>query len=235
MSNSQKTPFAISVQNFVQDAITDNLQGLGQVLPCSIIKVEGAIVTVNFEIDNEKFTPPPVRCATISSQYIRVPLQVGDKGVCVAANARLGGVNGLGSGVASLVNPSNLGGLVFLPIGNINFEAVDAQANVLIAPNGAVLRTTDNLSNLTVSQSKINLDYFGNTINIDASGITITAQSTTVVINSAGVIISSAGGSITIGGGGVSITGGLSIDGQPYINHIHSGVQTGGGNTGGVV
>lgn len=156
----------------------DKLQGLGQVLPCSIIKVEGAIVTVNFEINNSKFTPPPVRCATVGSKYIRTPLQIGDKGICVAANARLGGINGLGIGVAGLVNPSNLGGLVFLPIGNLNWATVDGNAVVLIAPNGGVITTDNGISKVTVSGSQASLQYAGNSIVVDNSGISITGTLT---------------------------------------------------------
>jgi hypothetical protein len=219
MSNSQKTPFALSIQGLVQDSLDDRLQGLGQVLPCSIVKVEGAIVTVNFDINNAKFTPPPVRCASISSRYIRVPLQVGDLGICVAANARLGGVNGLGLGVAPLVDPSNLGGLVFLPIGNINWESVDPKANVLSAPNGAVIKTTDGTSTVTISKTGIVLNYNGASVEITSSGITFTAQ----------------GSVMTIASGGVNITGALTINGASYLSHIHSGVQPGAGTTGGVV
>lgn len=203
MANSQKTPFALSIQNFVQDSIDDKLQGQGQGLPCTITAVNGAIVTVNFDINNAQFTPPPVTCPTIGSQYIRTPLQVGDKGVCLSANARLGGNSGLGLGVAPLANPSNLGGLVFVPIGNINWTAVDPRAVVLIAPNGAVIQTTDGTSTVTISESQIALNYGGNTIVINSSGI--------------------------------GITGTLTINGEPYLAHEHSGVTTGGSNTGGVV
>lgn len=191
------------MQSFVQDSIDDKLQGLGQGLPCTITSVNGAIVTVNFDINNAKLTPPPVTCTTVGSQYLRLPLQVGDKGMCVSSNARLGGNTGLGLGIAPLVNPSNLGGLVFLPIGNINWDAVDPQAVVIIAPNGGVIQTTDGTSVVTISEDQIALNYAGNTIVVNSSGITI--------------------------------TGTLTINGTPYAAHMHTGVQVGGSNTGGVV
>ena len=203
MSNSQKVPFAISMQNFVQDSIDDKLQGQGQGLPCTITAVNGAIVTVNFDITNGKLTPPPVTCTTVGSQYLRLPLQVGDKGVCVSSNARLGGNTGLGLGLAPLVNPTNLGGLVFLPIGNINWTTVDTKAVVLIAPNGGVIQTTDGTSTVIISEDQISLNYNG--------------------------------ASIVISGGNVTITGTLIINGTPYLSHVHSGVSTGGSDTGGVV
>lgn len=43
------------------------------------------------------------------------------------------------------------------------------------------------------------------------------------------------GGSVHVSPDGVAITGVLVINGTPYLAHHHSGVQTGGGNTGDVV
>lgn len=55
--------------------------------------------------------------------------------------------------------------------------------------------------------------------------------------NSAGdKVIEIASGAINITGGNINITGGnTTIDGKNFLNHVHSGVQSGGSNTGGVV
>ena len=71
------------------------------------------------------------------SEYIRLPIQVGDKGWVKAADAYLGGVSGLGGGVASLVRQGNLAALVFAPIGNTNFATVsNANAVTIYGVNG---------------------------------------------------------------------------------------------------
>ena len=58
-----------------------------------------------------------------------------------------------------------------------------------------------------------------------------------VIAGPNGVVVKTADGSvkIVISAAGVFITGPLTINGQVYLDHEHSGVQTGGGNTGGVV
>lgn len=173
MSNAQKIPFAASLQNAMSNRIDDSLQGLGQVLPCSVTEVNGAIVTVNFDINNSVFTPPPAIVPTMGSRYLRLPIQIGDTGICVASNARLGGITGLGLGVAPLISPTNLGGLVFVPIGNVNWELVDADAVVISAPNGAVIQTEDEISQVIISEEQIALTFQGNSIVINSSGINI--------------------------------------------------------------
>lgn len=45
----------------------------------------------------------------------------------------------------------------------------------------------------------------------------------------------SCAGNLTLSGANVNITGVLTINGTPYLTHHHSGVQTGGSNTGNVV
>jgi phage baseplate assembly protein gpV len=234
MSNSQKTPFSISIQNLIQESIDDKLQGLGQAWPCTIVSVNGAIVTVEFNINNENLTPPQVTCTTIGSQYIRVPLKKGDAGVCVPANTRLGGVTGLGLGVAPLLNPSNLGGLIFLPVGNTNFPDVDPDAVVVTAPNGAYLETSDGLSSATISENQLLLQYGVNTILINASGITLTAPTSSIGITAAGITMVSAGATMTINSGGFNINGVLTINGHAYLAHTHGGVASGSSFTAGV-
>lgn len=202
-SSGQKTPFSVSVNKLVERRITDALNNLGQELPCHIVAIDGAIVTVNFDIQTPGLTFPSVQCTTIGSQYLRLPLQVGDKGVCIAADVRLGGVTGLGAGAvasAPLADPSNLGSLTFLPLGNINWAAVDPNAVVIVAPNGASLSTTDGTSSVIISESQISLTFGGNS----------------VVVNSSGV----------------AITGTLTINGNPYHTHAHTLVQSGTSNSG---
>ena len=61
MTAEQKTPFAVSISNYVDSKLEQNRQTFGWQLPCRVIAVDGAIVTVNFEIDTGgKYTFSPV-------------------------------------------------------------------------------------------------------------------------------------------------------------------------------
>ena len=214
MSIEQKVPFAVSISNLIQNKLGENEQAFGFQLPCRVIAVDGAIVTVNFEIDtNGEFTFPPVTCPIAQSTYIRLPVQVGDLGMCIAANARLGGVTGLGQGLAPLGLPFNLGALVYVPIGNTDWSTVDPNAVNINAPNGVVFRDTNNNCTITLLPS----------------GVTVSIGSTSLVVNSTGVTVN---GKFTVNGD-VATTGALTNNGISVgSTHKHSGVQTGGSNTG---
>lgn len=78
------------------------------------------------------------------------------------------------------------------------------------------------------------VDVNATTVTVDATDVTVTAQKTTV--NSTTVQVT--GGTITLtGSSGVTLAGnGLSqIDSKNFLSHVHSGVEPGIGNTGGVV
>jgi len=214
MSAEQKTPFAVSISNLIQGKMDENQQSFGFQLPCRVIAVNGSIVTVNFEIDTGgEFTFPPVTCPIAQSTYVRLPVQVGDFGLCIAADARLGGITGLGKGLAPLGLPFNLGALVYLPIGNINWSSVDPNAVNINAPNGVVLRDTNN--NCTVT--------------LTPSGVTVAIGSTSLVVDNTGVTVN---GKFTVNGD-VATTGALTNNGKSVgSTHKHSGVQSGTSNTG---
>ncbi len=242
MDLSQKTPFAVTMTHYIQNKIDTNQEFFGWQLPCRVTKVEGSIVTINFEVaQNEGFNFPEVQCAIAQSTYVRLPVQVGDLGICLSANARLGGINGLGNGLAPLATPLNLEGLIYVPIGNLNWSAVDPDAVNINAPNGVVIRDTNNAC----------------TITLVPSGVTVVRGATQMVINDAGVTITGnllVHGSIT-GDNGFYITGGtgatmqitgdiqqtgnytstgtLTNNGKAVgSTHTHGGVQTGSGTTG---
>ena len=202
MSSAQKTPIAVSLNNFTDQKISAHQQILGQVYPCSVLSVDpiNSIVTVNFEIDTGGlFTFPQVTCPIIGSKYIRIPIQEGDKGICISANTKIGNISGLGEGLPSLTAPSNLGALIFVPIGNANWSATDLNSIVITSPNGTAIATIGN--------DQVKLTYGTNTITINSTGIIINGNvSVTGTITNNGVNIGS--------------------------THQHSGVQSGGNNTG---
>jgi hypothetical protein len=191
MTASQKTPLAQTLTRFTQNKINDAFQRAGKALPCSVVAVFGSIVTVAFEI-NSNITLPNVTIPVYGTEYIRLPIQMGCKGVTVPADARLAGVSGIGGGIADLSQPANLTALVFLPIGNKGWGAPDDPDSVcLYGPNGVRFRDGGNNSNVTLSPS----------------GIAMTAPE----------ISMTATGNLHLGGAIVNINGILIINGSPYL------------------
>jgi hypothetical protein len=208
MTISQKVPFSNTINRFSKNKIENQLQNLGQALPCSVVSVSGAIVTVTFEVNvPEGITLPQVTCPIAESQYTRLPIQPGDKGVVMGANARLGGISGLGLGLADLVNPTNLGGLIFVPIGNKNWFNVDGKYLFMYGVNGVELTTINQDCTLILNSSGISINLNGGTLNISNGSVIINGNIQTT-------------GTLTNNGVNISST------------HEHSGVQTGSGNTG---
>jgi hypothetical protein len=165
-SNAQKTPFGRSINTFAERKAREAIALLGKGLPCSVVEVASSasrtIVTVKFELDPSKipFTLPQVTVPMFGPEWIRYPTQPGDTGVVIPFDARLGGITGLGAGVASLVQPANLGALVFMPIANSNWDApADANKLVLYGPDGAVIHSKTNPAvNITVTDTEIQLN-----------------------------------------------------------------------------
>ena len=241
MSLEQKVPFAVSFNNAVERKIEDNNQSLGQILPCTVTAVNGAIVTVNFEVLSGQLTLPPVTCPIAESEYVRLPVQVGDKGVCMAASTRLGGVSGLGQGVAPLSHPSNLGGLIFVPIGNKNWFSVNGQYLVMYGIDGVDISTRDQDVHITLNHSGVTINLNGGNLLVENGNTTMTGNLTVQ-----GLITGQNGFSISGGTSGtMNVTGNINQTGN-FQNtgtiqnngknigstHTHSGVQPGSGNTG---
>lgn len=210
---SQKKPFAPAMERFAQERALDAYNIRGKGLPCSVVSVSGSIVEVKFELVSPPYTLPNVSVPIVSPEYIRYPTQVRDKGVVIPFDALLGAISGLGGSVANLsIPPSNLGALVFTAISNVNWSAAtDPNAIELYGPNGFILRDTGN-----------NCSIVGDTENI-----TITAATT--------LTLQVGGNSIVISSSGIAISGTLTINGHPYLLHMHTGVTAGGANSGPVV
>ena len=246
--NSLKTPLGSALNAFTRNKIADAMQLAGRSLPCSVVEVDGQIVTVKFEL-NSPFTLPQVTMPIFGAEYIRFPTQVGDRGFVVPADAYLGGISGLGGGVADLSQRANLSTLVFFPIGQKNFTAVDPNAVVVYGPNGVVLRNTASDTVFTLTPSGLDITTTG-TITAEARSMTFTAISE-ITLNAPTIALNGAivqtGGTL---GGNVQMQGPLSvinavttgstlttvgdatIAGKSFLSHEHGGVTTGGGNTG---
>lgn len=141
MSNAQKQSFltALSELQLMQGVVGDEMQGKS--LPCHVVAVKGQIVTVQFDILPGGVAVPEVTIPCIGFEYIRNPIQIGDKGFTVPASVSLRGISGLGVGMASLSMPPSLTALVFVPVGNINWSDVDPDKLTMYGPKGVLART----------------------------------------------------------------------------------------------
>jgi hypothetical protein len=175
--NFQKTPAGLSLNRFARAKALDQqaLQGLG--LPCSVVSVAGSIVTVSFQVQAAPgatpITIPNAVMPVASAEYVRLPIQIGCKGVTVAAAAYLGGASGLGGGTATTARPANLTALAFLPLGNTGLFAVDGTKLTLYGEPGVRL------------QDKTGASF----IDIEIAGITFVSNGSTLTLNSAGLTI----------------------------------------------
>lgn len=154
MADGQKIPIAQGLNRLAEKKINDAMQQFGRALPASVVSVSGAIVTVKFEV-NSPYTIPKVTIPLFGPEYIRYPIQPGDKGFVVPADVFLGAMSGLGSGTPDLTTPGNLSALVFFPTGNKDWSTVDPQSVTIYGPNGVVLRDTGSNSTIVLTPSSI--------------------------------------------------------------------------------
>lgn len=172
-TNSQKTPFLRSFNDAMRVRAGNRQATTGKTYPCTVTKVTGSIVTVKFEVSQPPFTLPQSTMPVFGPEYIRYPIQVGCKGMAIAADAFIGAMSGLGTGVADLSEQPNLSCLMFMPVGNVGFSSVDGQKIVLYGPDGAIIKAMSGLANITLTPNEI----------------TLAVGSVSIVINSGGVII----------------------------------------------
>lgn len=194
--NQQKTPLVRTLNRFVESKATDAELGLGKSLPCSVTEVvSSGVVKVKFEVQSSPLgaTLPDATVPVAWPEYVRYPVQVGDKGFVVAADAYLGGVSGLGGGVASLVRQGNLAALAFQPLGNTNWARTpNADAVVIYGVQGGGVALLSDIGGQAVS------------IVLTKDGITIKGDVTldgNLTVNGA----VTASGNVTAGQGGSSV------------------------------
>ncbi|HBK2804742.1 TPA: hypothetical protein HHH48_005464, partial [Escherichia coli] len=96
MSIDNKLNFASSMNRFTERKIENALQKSGKVLPASVVKQTGNMITVSFELRDIPYVLPQVTIPLFGPQYIRYPMQPGDKGIVIPADTYIGGVSGQG-------------------------------------------------------------------------------------------------------------------------------------------
>jgi hypothetical protein len=155
-TNSQKVPLARSLNDFAINRGKATISQVGKTLPCSVVSVTGSVVTVKFEVNTGTHTLPQVTIPVFGPEYIRHPIQVGDKGMAISADAYLGQMSGLGDGVATMTPRGNLSMLTFMPIGNKNWSKTDDPLAVVIyGPNGVILKETSGACILTLNTHSV--------------------------------------------------------------------------------
>lgn len=201
MSSGQKTPLGQSLNRFAENKIASAINLMGKSLPCSVLSISGQIVTVKFEVQSG-FTLPHVRVPVMTSEYIRLPIQIGCKGIVRPVDCMINNITGLGSNNApDLINPGNLSSLVFEPVANASWSTVPNNQTVIYGPNGVILAN----SNMTVK------------IDLTSTGVSVTLPS---------------GGVLNVTGGNVVAGNDVIISGKSFLSHTHSGVATGTYDTG---
>lgn len=213
-SNYQKLWIQKNLNQVAINQAAKQIEQQGSALPCHVVAVSGSIVTVAFDVQGP-WTLPRITIPKAESPWIRMPTQVGDKGMTIPSDAYLGGISGLGGGTASMTRtPGNLSALVFVPVSSLGSPPSNQNAAIVQGPDGAIIQTTSGTASSIV---------------VNSSGITMTFGSTVVTINASGVSIT---GNTTVTGT-LGSTGNMTAGSIDLQTHYHSGVTTGSGNTGG--
>lgn len=197
---------------------------LGRALPCRVTAVNGSIVTVAFEVNAAPWTLPPVTIPKAEGPWIRSPTQVGDFGMTVPADVYLGGISGLGGGVANMTQRAPLTALVWVPVASTNFGAVNTNAAYISGPDGVVAQDTGGTNILTLD---------------NAGTLTITSQ-TKIVLNAPQIELngllsqgsySGSAGTVTLIGP-VTVINDVTAGSISLESHVHGSVQAGDSDTG---
>ncbi|TQN80983.1 UNVERIFIED_ORG: hypothetical protein FHU00_0362 [Citrobacter freundii] len=155
MSNAQKLPFLRTLSEMMTNSGKEQAELKGRELPCHVVAVKGQIVTVQFDMLPEGISFPQITIPVATFRYIRYPIQPGDQGVTIAADVSLRGVSGLGTGMATLSYSMSLTPLFFVPLANKDWSEEDPRKIVLYGPDGAILKTEDGSSSVTVAPDAI--------------------------------------------------------------------------------
>ena len=172
-NNSFKSPIAPNLNRMAELRANDAVQLTGQAYPCVVQSiVSSGIVTVSFQVSGP--TLPNATIPVAWSEFVRPSVYIGMQGVAMAASARLGGVTGLGSGQAPVGAVSNLGALIFVPLGNTAWAQTNAAQTVVIGgTDGLRVQDATGASVGIFTASGITLSSHGHTLTITASGITL--------------------------------------------------------------
>lgn len=188
MSTEKKLNFAGNMNNFAANKIAQAQLMAGKVLPAAVVERNGNMVVIQVLLRNVPYVVPHLTVPLFGPEYIRYPLQPGDKGILIPADTYLGGVSGLGGGTADLTPPANLSALTFLPISNTEWESVDPNVLTMYGPEGVTLRdsgsnttfllTPESITIVTPEQFKVTVG--GTAFTLTGTSWALTGQSGTI-------------------------------------------------------
>lgn len=215
--NYDKLWFQQKANQLAINRISQAIENQGYALPCHVVKVTGAVVTVAFDVQNSPQSLPKITIPKAESPWIRMPTQVGDKGVTMPADVYLGGISGIGGGTATMTRRGNLSTLVFVPVSNANSAPIDQGAAQIQGPNGVINRTTTGTtSEVATNTSGTTVTFGSNTVVVNSSEIALSFGSTSsLAVNAAGITMTFGSQTITFG------VDGLMINGESYELHTH--------------
>ncbi|THD45241.1 phage baseplate protein [Enterobacteriaceae bacterium ML5] len=221
MTDSQKFPFAKALANAMEVAGEDRDALRGRELPCHVVEVKGQIVTVQFDMLPGGVQYPQVTIPIATFPYLRYPVQVGDKGVTMAADVSLRGVSGLGTGLASLSFSPSLTPLFFVPIANNKWSEEDPQKVTIYGPEGVICKTAGGDSSVTIEPGKVTIKaehiYLEGVIHLNGTIV----QDADKITDATATLI-----------GPLNVKNDATIQGISSATHTHpvKGVQTGSGS-----
>lgn len=196
---SRKIPLHDQINQASTKRALDEIHKRAKSLPCSVVSVDGAIVTVKFEVETG-YTLPNTAMPVATSTYERVPIQVGDMGAAIAIDTYLGAVSGLGGGIATLTQRGNLSTLFFQPMGSSSWDSEDGTLYVLQGPNGTLMQSMDGSTSVLVDKR---------------NGIKVTTEGKDISL-------SNGSGKLDITGGDVKVTGTFYVNDVEFMGHTHT-------------
>lgn len=157
MSTEKKLSFAGNMNSFTENKIASASQMAGKILPGSVVSRSGNMITVQVLLRDTPYVIPHLTVPLFGPEYIRYPMQPGDKGILIPADTYLGGISGLGGGTANLTTPANLSALTFLPISNTEWESVDPNVLTMYGPEGVTLRDSGSKTTFLLTPTSITI------------------------------------------------------------------------------
>jgi hypothetical protein len=240
MSQDQhlKQPIYRTLTDGIRGRINDAVQLTGKSLPCHVVAVFGALITVQFDISSQ-YTLPTVTIPLFGPEYIRYPIKAGDRGMVIPCDARLDYTSGQSNAIAGIdaETTGNLSAIFFMPIGNKNWVAVDPTQVTIYAPNGVLIRDTASAAKVNIKPGSITVTLGSSEWQMTANAVTVTT--TTYTVNAPTIVLN---GNLTQGTSGsgypatlqgpITVIHEVTANGTPVSSHVHGGVQTGSGDTG---
>lgn len=235
MSDALFNPVFQSANRAITNRVLDAMALTGKSLPCHVTKVNGAMITVAFDVLNIH-TLPTVTIPLFGPEYIRYPIKENDLGVAIAVDARIGYTSGQTSAISDLSPPANLSALYFQPIGNKNWTAVDPAQVDIYAPNGVKIHDTASGAIINLLPTSVEVTVGETTFLINGSSIiatttNFTINAPTITLNGQLTQGTNAGGFPATLQGPVTVVHEVTANNIPLSSHLH--INSGGtGNSG---